>query len=162
MAREVGNHLPIARSMVQMRKKLLSLSILALLVIGLVATLNLGSVGVSAADYPSVNVHPASTIDPGKTSGYYTVAINTTYTGLDITAYQFTLSYNPTVLRGDSVANGDIVDFGMYFFNPGTFDNTAGSSCSLLVQSNMLHRSAIGTISFSINPFRINCLVSVA
>jgi hypothetical protein len=113
--------------MVKMRKKLLSLSILALLVIGLVTTLNLGPIPVSAADYPSVYVDPESYINPSHTSGPYEVAIKTDYMGSDITAYQFTLSYNPYVLNGVSVANGDIIDFGLYFFNPGTFDNTAGT-----------------------------------
>jgi hypothetical protein len=112
--------------MVKMRKKLLSLSILALLVIGLATTLNLGPVGISAVDYPSVYVDPESYVNPSHTSGPYEVAIKTDYTGLDITAYQFTLSYNPTVLNGVSLANGDIIDTGLYFFQPGTFDNTAG------------------------------------
>jgi hypothetical protein len=109
------------------RKKLLVISILLLLTFNILAALNLGPIPVSAADYPSVYVDPESTIDPGYTSGPYEVAIKTDYTGLDITAYQFTLSFNPTVLNGVSLANGDIIDFGLYFFNPGTFDNVAGT-----------------------------------
>ena len=109
------------------RKKLLVISILLLLTFNILAALNLGPIPASAADYPSVYVDPESTIDPGYTSGPYEVAIKTDYTGLDITAYQLTLSFNPTVLNGVSLANGDIIDFGLYFFNPGTFDNVAGT-----------------------------------
>jgi len=44
-------------------KKLLSLSILLLLTIGLLGTLDLGIMGVSAPAYPAVYVEPVSTID---------------------------------------------------------------------------------------------------
>jgi hypothetical protein len=109
------------------RRKLLVISILLLFTFNILATLNLGPIPVSAADYPSVYVDPESTIDPGLTPGdNYTVSIMTDYTGSDITAYQFTLSFNPTVLNGINLTNGDIIDFGLHYFNPGTFDNTAG------------------------------------
>ena len=110
------------------RKKLLVISILLLLTFNILAALNLGTIPASAADYPSVYVDPESTIDPGLTPGdNYTVSIMTDYTGSDITSYQFTLSYNPTVLHGFSVENGDIIGPpAFYFFEPGDFDNTAG------------------------------------
>jgi PKD repeat protein len=83
---------------------------------------------VGIPEYPAVYVEPASTIDPGLTPGNnYTVSIMTDYTGSDITAWQFTLSYNPGVLNGVSVTNGDIIDTGVFIFVPGTFDNTAGT-----------------------------------
>jgi PKD repeat protein len=84
---------------------------------------------VGMPDYPSVYVDPPSTIDPSLTPGStYIVSIKTDYTGLDITAYQFTLSFNPTVLNGVSVANGDVITYseGYHVFVPGTFDNVAG------------------------------------
>jgi hypothetical protein len=110
------------------RKKLLVISILLLLTFNILAALNLSPIPVSAADYPAVYVDPPSTTDPGLTPGNnYTVSIMTDYNGSDITAYQFTLSFSPTVLNGISVANGDIIDFGLHFFNPGEFNNTAGT-----------------------------------
>jgi hypothetical protein len=110
------------------RRKLLVISILLLLTFNILAALNLGIIPVSAAEYPAVYVDPPSTIDPSLTPGdNYTVSIMTNYTGSDITAYQFTLSYNPFVLNGTDLANGDIIDFGLHYFNPGTFDNTAGT-----------------------------------
>jgi hypothetical protein len=90
--------------------------------------LSINTIMVSAADYPAVYVDPASTIDTALLPGdNYTVSIMTNYTGLNITAYQFTLSYNPSLLNGTSVTNGDIIDTGMFFFMPGTFNNTEGT-----------------------------------
>jgi hypothetical protein len=79
--------------------------------------------------YPAIYVDPAEIIDPTLVPGTnFTIAIKTDYTGADIAAYQFTLSYNPTVLHGIDQANGDIFDTGpQYFWNLGTFDNTAGT-----------------------------------
>ncbi|MGD8543716.1 MAG: cohesin domain-containing protein, partial [Candidatus Bathyarchaeota archaeon] len=110
------------------RKKLLVISILLLFTFNILAALNLGPIPVSAADYPAVYVDPPSTIDTGLIPGStYVVSIKTDYNGSDITAWQFTLSFNPTVLNGIDQANGDLIDEGMFFFNPGTFDNTAGT-----------------------------------
>jgi PKD repeat protein len=80
--------------------------------------------------YPAICVDPAEIIDPTLVPGTnFTIAIKTDYTGADIAAYQFTLSFNPAVLNGVSVSNGDIIDFGLHwgFFNPGEFNNTAGT-----------------------------------
>ncbi|MGD8543639.1 MAG: S8 family serine peptidase [Candidatus Bathyarchaeota archaeon] len=85
-------------------------------------------VRVYTVEYPGIMIVPAITMNQTVTPGSnFTVSIYTDYTGADITAYQFNLSYNPAVLNGISVTNGDIIDFGLHFFMPGTFDNVAGT-----------------------------------
>jgi hypothetical protein len=114
------------RSRKQLIKKVVSETMLVLLIIGML-TLAFRIESVSAVDYPSVYVDPPEIIDETLTPGNtITLSIKTDYTGADIAAYQFTLSYNPHILNGVSVTNGDIIDFGMHFFMPGTFNNTAG------------------------------------
>jgi len=68
------------------------------------------------------------TLTPGDT---FTISIYTDYTGNDITGYQFTLTYNASVLNGVNVANGDLITnasspLNRSSFLPGTFDNIAG------------------------------------
>jgi len=78
-----------------------------------------------------VAVVPHSTVNSSLTIGTnYTVSIETDYSGSDITAYQFSLSYNPNVLRGVEVTNGELVKNATHpdetVFAPGPFDKTAG------------------------------------
>jgi len=80
---------------------------------------------------PYVGVVPHCTVDPNLTIGTtYTVAIYTDYNGSDITGWQFTLEYNPHVLHGVEVTNGDLITNATHpdkaRFLLGTFDNTAG------------------------------------
>jgi len=77
-----------------------------------------------------VAVIPQSTVDSTLTPGNnFTVSIYTDYNGSDIQSWQFALSYNPRVLHGVSVTNGDLVtkakDPSAMFFS-GNFDNNAG------------------------------------
>jgi len=79
---------------------------------------------------PYIAVVPHSTVNPNLTIGMsYTVSIYTDYNGSDITGYQFSLSYDPAVLHGVNVTNGDLItpdkDTSAMFM-PGEFDNTAG------------------------------------
>jgi hypothetical protein len=108
----------------KMRKKLLSLLILALLTMGMLSALNLGPVVVSAYDSPAVYVDPIFNDAGPKPPATYTITIETDYGGDDITAYQFSLTYNPNVLAGVSVVNDGILSDAT--FKPGTFDNVAG------------------------------------
>jgi len=82
-------------------------------------------------EYPSIMVVPAITEDPTLTPGKnFTISIKTDYNGTDIQAYQFTLSYNPNVLHGVEVTNGDLITTDEHpsaTFMPGTFDNTEGT-----------------------------------
>ncbi len=78
--------------------------------------------------YPAIYVDPpiVENIMPGNN---VTVSIKTNYTGL-ISAYQFTLSYNASVLHGINVTNGDIITTDktpLAQFIPGTFNNTEGT-----------------------------------
>jgi len=80
---------------------------------------------------PYIAVVPHSTVDPDLTIGMnYTVSVYTDYNGDDVTGYQFTLEYNPLVLHGVKVTNGDLItnatNSGEARFVPGAFDNEAG------------------------------------
>jgi len=82
---------------------------------------------VSALDYPAVYVDPPSIVDSTLRPGNnFTISIKTDYTGADITAYQFTLGYNPNVLNGTEIINGDVVTGETAGFFPGNFGDTAG------------------------------------
>jgi len=106
-----------------MRKKLL----LPVVLMFALSLFSVNMTGVSAAVYPSVSVVPESVVDiiPGRT---FTVAIYTDYTGPGIWGYEFSLSFDPTILYGVEVANGDRI-VGLYSeFLPGQgFNNTEGT-----------------------------------
>ena len=107
-----------------MRKKLLVLPILLLLVL---SVLSANMTGVSALDSPYIKVVPESTVTTDLTVGMlYTVSIYTDCAQDDITMYQFTLSYDPSILEGLEVTNGDLIVGGSAKFLPGPFDNGAG------------------------------------
>lgn len=109
------------------RKKLLSLLILLLFAI---SALNVNTM-VSAVEHPAIYVDPASTVNPDLTVGtLYTVSIKTDYTGSDVWGYQFSLTYNPSVLEGYEVTNGDLIATDKSptaMFIPGTFNGEAGT-----------------------------------
>jgi len=79
---------------------------------------------------PYIGVFPHCTVSTNLTEGTtYTVSIKTDYTGSDITGWQFVLYYNPSVLHGVSITNGDLITTDKHpdaKFNPGTFNNQAG------------------------------------
>jgi hypothetical protein len=79
---------------------------------------------------PYIAVVPHSTVNPNLTIGTtYTVSIYTDYNGSDITSYQFILSYDPNVLHGVNVTNGNLITEAKdssAMFLPGTFNNTGG------------------------------------
>jgi len=112
------------------RKRLLSLSILLLIIFNILAALDLNTIMVSGAKYPAIYMEPALTVDPALTPGKnYTISIKTDYNGSDIQSWQLTLTYNSSVLHGVKVTNGDLITtakHSMAMFMPGSFDNTAG------------------------------------
>ena len=63
------------------------------------------------------------TLDIGKN---YTVSIYTDYNGTDVWGYEFTLTWNPNVLQGINVTNGDLITGTEVTWIPGTFDNVNG------------------------------------
>jgi hypothetical protein len=77
-----------------------------------------------------IAVIPQRTVNFTITSGMnYTVAINTDYNGTDIWSWQFTLSYNPLLLEGIEVSNGDLITTAKHpnaVFMKGAFNNTKG------------------------------------
>ncbi len=78
-----------------------------------------------------IAVIPQSTVDPTLTPGKnYTVSIYTDYNGSDVWGWQFRLTYNPNILEGIEITNGDLIttakDSSAQFI-PGTFNNTAGT-----------------------------------
>jgi len=80
-----------------MRKNLLWISLITMLIISVFSMLCVNTVKVSAAEYPSVYIEPASaTVGP---SDLYTISVKTDYTGDDINSWQFTLSYDPSVVQ---------------------------------------------------------------
>ncbi|UCC33763.1 MAG: hypothetical protein JSW53_01815 [Candidatus Bathyarchaeota archaeon] len=109
-----------------MRKRLLLISIVPLLL----SLLSMGVMRVGAVEHPAIYVYPTSVMDLALTTGEtFTVSIMTDYTGDDVNSYQFTLSYDPQILEGIHVANGDLVNADKdptATFLPGTFNNTEG------------------------------------
>ncbi len=84
---------------------------------------------VSAGEYPAIYIDPPTTNDPKLTPGKnYTISIRTDYAGDNIWAYEFNLTYNPVVLYGVKVVNGDLIkEDGTVVFTEGEFDNDAGT-----------------------------------
>jgi len=81
---------------------------------------------------PYVAVDPHSTVNSSLTIGTdYNVSIYTDYNGSDITAYQFSLTWNPNILELVNVTNGEIIKNTTHpelvEFVPGNINNAAGS-----------------------------------
>jgi len=76
---------------------------------------------------PYIIVLPRRTVDITlKPFQNYTVSVYTNYNGSDISGYEFTLTYNPGVLHGVEVINGDLITEGVQF-TEGEFNNTEGT-----------------------------------
>ncbi len=110
-----------------MHNKTVSVLLLKLLLIGMLTlTFNIRHV---KAESPCIAVVPGSTIDPALTPGTnYTISVYTDYNGDDVWGYQFELAYNPQVLEGLEVVNGDLIteDVAPIAWFLGTFNNTSG------------------------------------
>ena len=78
---------------------------------------------------PYIAVLPRRTLDLTLTPGMnYTISIYTNYNGSDIWTYEFELTYNPLILHGVEVVNGDLIkEDGTVYFNKGEFNNTEGT-----------------------------------
>ncbi len=116
-----------------MEKKAVSGIVLMLLLVSIL-TLTFSIQPVSAGVYPALYVEPAMTVNPTLTPGMnFTVSISTNYTGDDVWGWEFTLSYNPNILHGVEVTNGDLItkekDSSAQFI-PGTFNNNLGKLSS--------------------------------
>jgi hypothetical protein len=78
-----------------------------------------------------ITVVPRSIMDLNLTLGNnFTVSIYTDYNGSDIWSWQFDLSYNPLVLHGVEVVNGDLITTNKDSsarYQAGTFNNALGT-----------------------------------
>jgi hypothetical protein len=84
---------------------------------------------VRVAVSPYITVVPVGTMDEALTPGMdYTISIYTDYNGSDVWGYEITLAYNPNVLEGIEVVNGDLIteDVNTTMWRPGAFNNTSG------------------------------------
>ncbi len=77
-----------------------------------------------------VAVIPQRTVNASITPNMnYTVSIYTDYNGTDVWSWQLSLSYNPNILEGIEVRNGDLITTAKHpnaAFVAGNFDNTLG------------------------------------
>jgi len=111
------------------KKRTLSTTISVVLALILIAA---SLIGVSAVPLsPYIMVVPETTIDETLTPGNtYTISIYTDYDwDTDVWSWQFSLTYNPAVLNGTTVVNGDLITTvknASAVFIPGDFNNTKG------------------------------------
>ncbi len=107
-----------------LRRKLLPTMILMLFVL---SVLSANMTGVNALESPAIYVDPAAIVGSDYLLGKpFTLAIYTDYTGADVRAYQFTVNYDPAILKGVGVSNGDLIVGGSAVFIAGAFDDVAG------------------------------------
>ena len=108
------------------RKKLVILPLFMLFVLSILSGLSVNTLKVSAVEYPAIMVVPDSVISETLTPGEnFTISIYTNYTGNDIWGYEFTLAYDPSILKGVEVTNGGLIYTTTLFVSAG-FDNDVG------------------------------------
>ncbi|RLI46254.1 hypothetical protein DRO69_03475 [Candidatus Bathyarchaeota archaeon] len=110
-------------------KNPLPMLILLMLVLSILSTLGVNVKIASAEEYPSIYMEPAYTDTTLTLGTNFTISIKTDYNGTDIQGWQFTLSYNPYVLHGVEVVNGDLITKDKHasaLFLTGGFNNTEG------------------------------------
>jgi hypothetical protein len=115
--------------MIKKRQVIVFVMLVALTAVGV---LNLDTVEVSAAEDYAIYISPAYVTVGGCTEigSNYTFSIRTNYTGSDICGYEFELTYDPTVLEGVNVTNGDLITEtknDTATWSPGEFNNTVGT-----------------------------------
>jgi len=110
------------------RKRILSTTSLLFALAMLASSL----VRVSAVpESPYIMVVPEKTLDSALTPGStYTVTIYTDYAGSNVWSWQFALTFNPAVLNGTEVVNGNLITTAKdpsAIFQAGVFNNTKGT-----------------------------------
>jgi len=113
-----------------MKRQLIVFAMLVALTLG--GVLNLYTVEVSAAEDYAIYISPAYVTVGGCTEigSNYTFSIRTNYTGSDICGYEFQLTYDPSILIGVNVTNGDLITKTKNdnaTWGPGEFNNTVGT-----------------------------------
>jgi len=85
----------------------------------------------SAPTSPYIKIIPENISDPTlKINSTFQISIYTDYTGSDIWGWQFKLTFNPAVLEGVSVSNGDLITTAKHLsarFSTKGFNNTEGT-----------------------------------
>jgi len=116
-----------------MIRRRLSLSLLLLILSGAVLSVvpNLQVEEVLAVPVsPYIMIIPEQTLNSTITPGMnYTISIYADYGGSDVWGWQLGLNFNPAILQGLQVLNGDLITTAKNSrakFYPGTFDNTLG------------------------------------
>ena len=117
-------------------KKTVSITMLLLLVFSALSLLRFNVTKVSAApESPYIMVRPETTLNSAYNVGSnYSISVYTNYNvtfGNDAWAWQFQLTFNPSILEGLEVRNGDLIvnktgSPRIARFSPGTFNNTKG------------------------------------
>lgn len=107
-----------------MMKRKLAIPILLILSLSILSQTLIPS--PAGYDSPAIFIDPASIVDEAGVLTQITIDVRTDYTGDDIWGYQFTLTYNPLILSGVSVTNGDVITTENVTFTAGTFDNAIG------------------------------------
>lgn len=75
---------------------------------------------------PYIAVVPHSIVNETYTEGtFFDVSIDTDYNGSDVWGWEFILTYNPLVLQGIEITNGDLINETTLFIK-GEFDNELG------------------------------------
>jgi len=117
-----------------MQKKTLSLTVPLLVLLSAfsaISALNANRAASAAPVSPYMAVTPEKIMDPTLTPGKnFTISIFTDYSGTNVWGWQFELSYNPNVLEGFQVVNGDLITTAKdpsAKFKAGTFNNTEGT-----------------------------------
>jgi PKD repeat protein len=118
--------------------------------IGTCILLLLGTIMVVADDDTFIRVEPLSQI----ISSGNTFPVNVSCTpDQPIKAFGFKMLFNPSLLKANSVTEGDIFAGYQTFFSPGTIDNNAGTIvgvyCLILGSENISNNGTFVTISFT-------------
>ena len=113
--------------MIMKKQVILSAMIVALTVAGV---LNLGTIKVSAVESPAIYISPASVTATGcsEIDNNFTFSICSDYNGTDVCGYEFALTYDPSILEGINVTNGDVITEAVNTTNwrPGDWNNITG------------------------------------
>ena len=111
----------------KMRKILLATPLLVTFTL-FIATVSINGVPPVTSPYIACLNVPATITDPTLTVGErFNVTIYTDYDGSDVWSFEFTLTYDPNILNGVDLYNGDLITGGHpAYFMPGDFDNVAG------------------------------------
>ncbi len=113
-------------------------------------TILFGTISVVGAGDTTVSLNPSS--QTVSSEDIFNVNVSCV-PGQPIKAFEFRLSFNPSLLQDNLVTKGDIFDGYSTFFNPGTIDNNAGTIVDvyglIIGSGNVSENGTFVTISFT-------------